>query len=163
MGNPVRYMDPSGERFDEDFEVFKNDDGSYSLYDNKRTNPDSVFREQLLVVNASETSWKFTEDSISVCNVDVTLMTGGWEYENVDISLFDVGNLSVGFEANKHNFEAKAMVSAASPNVTFRIFGYEVDLSLEIGAVGGKLEIGSKGFSVGVAGGAGFSLSVSKK
>ena len=68
-------------------ENFKNDDGTYSLYDSNR-HKSSPFCERMLVIDP--------EISLKDLQISVTAdaWTGGWEGDNFDISLFDFGHVA---------------------------------------------------------------------
>ncbi len=70
---------------------FKNKDGSYSLYDNKRHDPDNIFHEQILSGKASKPSWDMKNHNYGIGSISGTVYTGGWEWEHVNLSLLDFG------------------------------------------------------------------------
>ena len=140
---------------------FKNSDGSYSLYDNKRNDPDKRFHEQAFVTSASGASFDLLEGEATLGSIDATLITGGWETENLDISLFDIGKAEASAGLSKGQFSLSAMASVWSPSVGFNIFGVNISLTAHAGSAGAKIEAGSRGFSIGAAAVFGVGLSVS--
>lgn len=82
---------------------FRNSDGTYSIYDNLRNHPDSVFHEQAFVLDMDGFEFDTENDGLpTYASASVTFMTGGWEFDNVDLSLLDFGRaeVSAGFWKN---------------------------------------------------------------
>lgn len=130
--------------------VLKNKDGTYSLYDNQRN--DTIkkrFHEQIFVFEVSEPSVskeisKPSESGniIGFGSRSMTLITGGWEFENIDLSLLDFLTAQVAAEINsKKGFEFGAMVSIWTPSVTFSIGSYDIKLEANIGSFGRVVKI----------------------
>ena len=140
---------------------FKNSDGSYSLYDNKRHDPDSNFHEQILSVTPSTPSFDLIEGNIGLGGIEADIYTGGWEWEHGDLSLFDFGHAEASAEYKNGDFSLGAFASVWSPNGAITVFGVTVGLSVEVGAVGGEIEASSKNFSLKGAFGFGLGLSFS--
>ena len=166
-GNPVSYVDPFGLSAERGgvsqtyWDLFKNADGTYSLYDNKRHNPNSVFHEQILSISPSGPSFDLTEGNIGLGSIGIDGFNGGWEWEYVDLSLLDIGHAEVGAELKNGNLYVGAFASAYSPSISFKIFGVEIEIGAEVGAIGGKLNVGTGGFSAKAAYGWGLSLNIS--
>ncbi|MBR6502633.1 MAG: Ig-like domain-containing protein [Clostridia bacterium] len=166
-GNPVSLIDPLGmsaERTSDSpsyWDLFKNADGTYSLYDNRRHNPNSVFHEQMLSISLSGPSFDLLEGNIGLGSVGIDGFNGGWEWEYVDLSLLDFGHAEAGAEFKNGNLYVGAFASAYSPSVSFKIFGVKIEIGAEVGAIGGKLNVGTDGFSAKAAYGLGLSLSIS--
>ena len=164
-GNPVSFVDPFGlcvERggvTESYWDLFKNADGTYSLHDNKRHNPNSVFHEQILSVSLSAPSFDLTEENIGFGSIGIDGFNGGWEWEYIDLSLLDIGHAEVGAELKDGDLYVGAFASAYSPSVSFKIFGVKIEIGAEVGAVGGKLNVGSGKFFAKGAIGWGLSLS----
>ena len=148
----------SGPAFIDDF---KNADGSYSVYDNKRDDPDRVFHEQVLAVNASGASLSPKDGELTLGALDVTVMTGGWEFEHFDLSLLDLGKAEASAGLTDSQFSLSAMASIWAPSVTWTIWGVDISLSAHVGSVGAALELGSDGVEIGAASGWGIGLSIS--
>ena len=166
-GNPVSFIDPFGlsaERgcaSESYWDSFKNADGTYSLYDNKRFDPNSVFHEQILSISPSGPSFDLIEGNIGLGSIGIDGFNGGWEWKYVDLSLLDIGHAEAGAELKNGNFYVGAFASAYSPSFSVKIFGIEIEVGGEIGAVGGKLNVGTGGFSAKAAYGWGLSLNIS--
>ena len=187
LNNPVRFLDDSGSRCVEDGpnsrwvmvtnsgrvvsseprteskglspNQFYNKDGSYSLYDNQRSDPDSVFHEQIFAAKVSSPSISVKDGTATLGSANAYFMTGGWEFEHVDMSLLDIGNAKLSLGVENGTLNVAAMASAWTPSVTVVIWDVNITLSAHVGSVGGKLEVGSGNFEIGVAYGAGVSLS----
>ena len=180
--NPVLYCDPCGncihfwfllglvdcdacrakkQSNNSAIDSFKNSDGSYSLYDNKRDDPNNVFHEQIAVVSASEASFSLSEGDLTLGSVDATLMTGGWEFDNVDLSLLDIGRAEASAGISDGNLSLSAMASIWTPSITIDCFFFELSLSAHVGSVGGEIKIGPDEINVGAAAAFGASLSIS--
>ena len=166
-GNPVSNIDPFGLSAERGgvsqtyWDLFKNADGTYSLYDNKRHNPNSVFHEQILSISPSGPSFDLTEGNIGFGSIGIDGFNGGWEWEYVDLSLLDIGHAEAGAELKNGNLYVGIFASAYSPSISFKIFGVEIEIGAEVGAIGGKLNVGTGGFSAKAAYGWGLSLNIS--
>ena len=136
----------------------KNKDGSYSLYDNQRKSPDSIFHEQILSGKASAPS--FSVENFSLGSVSANVMTGGWEFEHVDISALDILHAEAGIGVEDGQFNATAMASVWSPSITIKIWDIEITLSGHIGAISGEVNFGAGNIDLQAAGGLGLGLSV---
>jgi len=182
--NPLVYIDPSGhfslkkwweERKDdyrvgkkvleEVFEPFKNDDGSYALYDSNRfERTKSSFHEQLMVYESSLHDFNIEGESWGlVRSGSFTCLTGGWEFENIDLSLFDFGRMEVNAIFDNNKFGGGAMLSAWDPSVAFTIGEVNVRVTGHFFAFGAEAYIG-KGknlFNFGYSEGFGASINVS--
>ena len=75
------------------------------------------------------------------------LITGGWEWEHFDLSLLDFGHAEVSAEFSDGNLSVGAFASIWSPSVAFDIFGVRIELSVEVGAIGADLNLGTGGIS----------------
>ena len=88
-GNPVSFVDPFGLAVDERgtttntnfWDSFKNSDGTYSLYDNRRHRPNSVFHEQILSISASGPNLNIKDGDIGFGSIEIDGFNGGWEWE----------------------------------------------------------------------------------
>ena len=124
-------------------EKMKNPDGTYSLHDSDRFNDHSAWHDQGIVFGGNGPGFDLSEDPyVGLGSYEFNLATAGWEWDNVDLSLFDIGHAEVGAGIGCNGFEVKAIASAWSPSVSFDIFGVEIQVGVEVGAVGGTLEIG---------------------
>ena len=144
-----------------DWNKFKNSDGSYSLYDNRRHSPNNVFHEQILSITTSGGNWSLKNRKLGLGSYKITIMNGGWEWDHVDLSLLDVGTakIAAGLQMNG-NFELSAMATAWDPSIAFKWGDYKVTLTASIGSVGGNIEIGASKFNIAGAMGAGFGINV---
>ena len=165
-GNPVSFVDPFGLEASRDgnttsfWYLFKNSDGTYSLHDNRRGNPDSVFHEQILSISPSGPSWDLKEGNIGIGSIGIDFINGGWEWEYLDLSLLDIGHAEVGAELKNGDFYVGAFVSAYSPSVSFEFLGIKVEIGAEVGSIGGELNVGTGGFTARAAYGWGASLNI---
>ena len=138
---------------------FKNQDKSFSLYDNKRNSPKSVFHEQILSGNVSKPSMSLKKGTATLGSADITLITGGWEFEHLDLSLLDIGKAEIAAGFEDASLDIKAMATIWSPSISIMIWDVEITLSAEVGSVGANASFGSEGFDVGASWGYGFSIS----
>ena len=140
---------------------YRNIDGSYSITDNKRNDPNRLYHEQTMVLSASGTSIDLPDGDCTLGGVDFTLLTGGWEFDTWDLSLFDIGRAQAGLGFEDNTFYASAIVSIWSPSVTWSMFGLNFSVSAHVGSVGKELKFGKDGFKIGAASAWGASISVS--
>ena len=162
MNNPLAMIDAAGNAptlLENIIVLSKNKNGSYSLYDNDRFRDDNSWHEQILVISPSSPNFgpEDGELSIGLGSISADIYTGGWEYENFNLSLFDFGHAEAALTLSKQGLSAGAIVSIWSPSVSFTIFGYTVELGVEVGSVGAKITVGN-GF--GVKGAALFGISI---
>ena len=164
-GNPVLNIDPFGlsaERESETiYDLFRNKDGSYSLYDNHRFQPRKAFHEQFLVVSMSDPSFERLESSIGFGSISADLITGGWENEYVDFSLLDFGHAEASAEIKDGQLSVGALVSIWSPSLSFDLGLFTIELGAEVGAAGFEYSYGPNGIGGTVAGGLGLSFNIS--
>ena len=142
------------------FSDFKNSDGSYSLYDNKRHNPDSVFHEQILSAKITKPNVSLKNGKLTLGSYKATLMTGGWEFEHVDLSLLDFGSAKIAAGINDDQFELAALATIWDPSITFKLGGVNISLTANVGSIGGDFNVGKKSFKAAGAFGFGAGLSV---
>ena len=128
-------------------EDFHNEDGTYSLYDNKRHNPDQIFHEQLVV--GSYGYDVDLKDGMLGGGVDLTLISGGWETKHIDLSLLDFGTASLYAGKSKSFVGVGAMVSAWSPEITISVFGWDLSLGADVGSIGAEAGLKDGGFHAG--------------
>ena len=124
-----------------------NKDGTYSLYDNDRFHDYTPWHEQILSVSGSNLSFDIKEGAIGLGSISIDLYTGGWETDYIDFSLIDIGHAEFSAEANKGNVNVGAFVSAWSPSFSVEIFDVKFEAGVEIGAVGGAINIGTRKIS----------------
>ena len=136
---------------------FKNSDNSYSLYDNRRHNPYSEFHEQLIVFDG-DVGTDLLDEGVFV-EASATLITGGWEFDKLDLSLMDVGqaNLAVGYQDGGVNLTA--MASVWSPSMTIMLWDVCIVVSGHVGSAGVEYKLGEGHFNIGASWGWGASLS----
>ncbi|MGM9646685.1 MAG: RHS repeat-associated core domain-containing protein [Eubacteriales bacterium] len=77
---------------------FLNDDGSYSLYDNDRHRNVHPWHEQLFVVTPSGPSLDLNKFNVGLGSIELDAYTGGWEWEDANLSLFDFGHVETAAE-----------------------------------------------------------------
>ena len=146
--NPVKNSDLNGFSHSDAtakpwYAGLQNRDGSYSLYDNDRFRDNNAFHEQLLVVNVAPPDFDMNDGDLTFVSAEFDFITGGWETDNVDVSLLDLGHAEASFEINvdEGKLSVGAMASVWSPSVSFTLFGCEITLGLEILAVGMQADI----------------------
>ena len=143
--------------------LFKNADGSYSLYDNLRFNPHSKFHEQIAPLKISGPSLNLADGNVGIGSIEVDAYTGGWETENFDLSLLDFGHAEAGIEFKDGEAKFGAFASIWSPSLSFNIGRFTVNIGAEVGSIGAgaKSTDSSFSFSWGLAlgGSIGFSWS----
>lgn len=157
--NPVMGVDPSGEAaawnspldalvaMHQDIlkiaEQALNKDGTYSLYDNQRFDSDKLFHEQILVFDAPSVNADLTSMAVTRGG-SLTLVTGGWEWDHLDLSLLDFGRVSAEVSQSPSEFSANFGASVWSPSATFSAFGGELSVGLNFGLEFG-ISIGKRG------------------
>ena len=160
------FVDPTGEglwsSIKEFFKKLKNKDGSYSLYDNDRFKDENSWHEQFLVFTpSSKPSFNPKDVEIGIGSYSADLVTGGWEFENIDISLLDFGHAELTAQITNNGIEVNALASIYSPSTSFEIFGCTIEVGVEVGAVGGGFSVKSNKFSAGIAAIFGFNINIS--
>ena len=126
----------------------RNKDGSYALYDNQRFDEDAFFHEQILAVTPSGPSFDLRTGNIGLGSLEVDAITGGWEGEYVNFSLFDFGHAEAGAEIKNGDIKFGALASIWSPSFSFSIGKLSVDIGAEVGAVGAGFKKVNNGFSL---------------
>jgi len=144
-------------------EKFKNKDGSYSLYDNRRNNPDSVFHEQILSVKVTPPSISLKDGKVTLGSYKASLMTGGWEWKYADLSLFNFGNAKLSAGYHEGSINVSAIATAWDPSITLKIGGIKISFIANIGSIGGEFNAGTGGFKASAAFGLGAGISVDWK
>ena len=140
-------------------EKLKTDNG-YALYDSCRNGRRGPFREQILAFTASKPSFDMKTGNVGLGSLSLDLATGGWEYDNFDISLFDVGHAEFSAELKDGELSVGAFVSAWSPSISFKLGKYNITLSLELLSFGGDFNVSKKSFEAKGAWGWGLGLAV---
>ena len=143
-----------------DWNKFKNSDGSYSLYDNRRHSPNNVFHEQLLSVNPSASA--NLRGGCLGAGISGCIISGAWEWESVRLNLLNFGAYDAYVGRAPKYIGLGAGVSAWSPEITVNIIGWDVTLGADVGAIGAQLGVKSGQFSAGLQYGAGFHFSVGR-
>ena len=151
------WFENAGEWLDENA---RNKDGSYALYDNQRFR-DSIFHEQIVSFTPSGPSCNIKEGNFGLGSLSVDGITGGWEWEHVNLSLLDFGHAEVSAEMNDYQVSIGAFASVWSPSIAVTFWGITVEFGAEVGAVGGALEIGKNGFKFKAADAIGFNIGLS--
>jgi hypothetical protein len=140
---------------------FKNKDGSYSLYDSDRFEDKNAFHEQIAVVNiVSEPSFNLKEGDVGLGGVELDFYTGGWEWDNFDLSLFDFGHAEASASC-KSGLALGALASIWSPGTSFSIRNVKISFGAEIGAIGASVEFQKGQLKLKGAFGFGFDISIS--
>jgi RHS repeat-associated protein len=141
-------------------DYFKNQDGSYSLYDNRRSDPDNIFHEQILSVKLIKPSVSIKNGKYTLGSYKVTFLTGGWEWEYVDLSLLDVGSAKIAAGIHERKFEVTALAAIWDPSIAFKIGKVKIALTANIGSIGGDFNFSTKSFKASGAYGWGAGISV---
>jgi hypothetical protein len=178
LNNPVNGSDPCGTCFHQwkfweacencknnpsrlPIEKFVNKDGTISFYDNQRFKRNSIFHEQFLVFTPNKPNISLKEKSIAAGG-SFDLITGGWETEHMDLSLFDFGHAEANFRYSlKEGSDIGALVSIWSPSVSIDFGWFAITYEAEIGAVGYKYQRDEKSIRFGSALGVGGFLQIS--
>ncbi len=141
---------------------YQNSDGSYSLYDNKRFNPDSVYHEQLFVVDTANPSFNVNKSKANVFGAGFTAYKGGWETEYIDLSLLDFGQGKIAAGFDSEYIGVSAIATAWAPSVSFSFFGlFDIKVGANLGSVGFEANKTSNDFTLGGAALFGFSINIS--
>lgn len=119
-----------------------------------------MFHEQISVIEADPASLDIANGEITLGSVDATFITGGWEFDNFDLSLLDFGHAQAAMGWNGSKLELGAMASIWTPSITWSIGNVDISLCGHVGSVGGTINIGENGIKVGASGGWGVSLSI---
>ncbi len=135
-------------------------DGGFALYDNKRHDSDSVFHEQILSGKVSKPAFNPQSKKVTLGSAKVSLMTGGWEWEHLDLSILDVGTAKVSLGYENDELDISAMASIWTPSVTIKVWDISITLSGHVGSVGGHLNLGNGKFKAEAAYGYGVGISV---
>ena len=136
---------------------YYNDDGTYSLYDDQRGKIyDGPFHSQVFAYEQeSSPVLGYSPDSnswgLSAGKHSFSAMTGGWEWEHFELSLFDMGTAEAAAGVSTDGIEASAMVSFWSPSATLKLGDLDITLGLNWMAAGATLTASKKGVKVGVA------------
>ena len=138
---------------------YRTADGTYAAYDNHNFNPESVFHEQILAVDID--GFGFDDDGKpTYASAGVTCITGGWETDNFDLSLFDFGRaeVSAGFGETGVAFFAMATVYQPSASYDFGLFS--VTIGADIGSIGGGFDLRKGKLDMGGALGLGAHIAI---
>ena len=130
-----------------------NADGTRSLYDNDRfEDKNGAFHEQAIVYDPIGTGIDVSDGSFDLGG-SIYLYTGGLEYENLDLSIFDLGKLTAGISISPINFKAEVGASIYSPSATFKV-GENTNLTIDLnlGIVFGTEFGESFGLDLGIVG-----------
>ena len=145
-----------------DVSPFLNQDGTYSLYDNQRHDPDRLFHEQIAALKYSGPGFSLKDGNITLGSYEASVYTGGWEWDHADLSLFDFGRASFAAGITGGKLTVGATASVYNPSFSVDLFGMKITVSARIGAIGGEAKIGNGTFSVSSGNGIGFGLSITK-
>ena len=88
-------------------------------------------------------------------------IVGGWEWENVDLSLLDVGTVKLSGGYENGVFDLSAMASLWTPSITVTMWDVDITISAHVGSIGGKYIMGNNKFDIAGAGGYGVGISAS--
>ena len=147
--------------FESILDKFRNSDNSYSIYDNQRNKPPKAYHEQVFAFSASGASFSLLEGDLTLGSVSATLITGGWEFENWELSLFDLGHAEASLGIEDYHFSAGAMASLWTPSISFSVGIIDITIEGHVGSVGFTAELGRKGVKIGAAEGYGASIAIS--
>ena len=172
--NPVSYADPNGTTESPAFiNNFYNGNNNWSLYDNRRRQPDNPFHEQMFSVTLSGLGGGYginqdgeREEKIIPLHISADLATAGWEFEvvdnvEVDLSLFDFCHAELGIEVSSEGVGISAFASMYSPSASVSVGNVKIEASAEIGSTGFAVHISKNGFKFSIGGAFGFSFGIS--
>ena len=109
------------------------------LLKKERNNEDSVWHEQIFVLDGSGPAFDISSGEIGLGNISVDLITGGWEIDNVDISLFDFGHAEAGLKYDSGEIHVAAFASIYSPSISVSMGDIDIEVGVEIGSIGAGL------------------------
>ena len=138
---------------------YKNSDGSYSLYDNRRTQTATNYHEKIFSVSTNRLSYSPGKGLTG--SVKVSVISAGWEFEKVNLALFDFGKVNDSCNLSKNEIKVGAMASIWSPSVNIKAFDQNITISAHLGAIGGNLKFGKEGFGIEGAAAIGIGFSIS--
>ena len=162
-GNPISNVDPLGLSAERGtwLDDIRNGDGTYSFYDNRRHNPNSVFHEQIISFSGSGPSASLTDGNFTLGSLQFNVITGGWEFEYVDLSLLDFLSLELSGGLNNGNFDLSAMASIYSPSITIDVGIFKLTLGAEIGSIGASIKAYPEQGKYGIKAALGFGADIS--
>ena len=148
--NPIMYVDSDGNipiKFSTFLSIFKwrNKDGSWSLYDNDRFEDKTSFHDQFFVINGTKPNFNKKSGVFGFGSLSFDLITAGWEWDNLDLSLLDFGHLEIGAEFDNGKIKLSAFASIYSPSISFNLGNIKVEISLGLGAYGLDFEFDQSG------------------
>lgn len=104
--------------------------------------------------------------SYGIGAISGSVYTGGWEWEHVNLSLFDLGTAKASAQYKDKKLSIGAMASIWTPSLSIKIWDVNIVLSAHVGSVGSHLVVGDpkggakKGFKFDGAAVWGFGVSV---
>ena len=142
------------------WDQMKNEDGTYSFYDNRRHDPDNYYHEQILSFDTDAPSFNLISGEIGLGSLSGTVYTGGWEGEYVDLSLLDSGHAEATCQIKDGKVEVSAFASAWSPSASIKFCGITIEVGAEVGAIGGGYKSSANSLGISLAALFGFTLEV---
>ena len=140
---------------------FEDNDGSFSLYNSERINPNRTFQEKAFTVSSSSPSFSPKDGQISAGSLDFMLASGAWNFDNVNLALLNMGSLSLSAGFYSTGGGVSAMASVWSPSVSFVLWDKSITLSFNVGSIGIKAKATeTEGITAGISGGFGFTINV---
>ena len=122
---------------------------------------------QGITYDVNSPSFDLMNGNIGLGHIDVSLIDGGWEFENIDITPFKMGTITLGAEMSAQSLEinVSAKATAWTPSVTLKIMGYNIEISADIISIGAviKMDLKNGNYEVGAAYLAGANISISKE
>ena len=140
---------------------FKNDDGSYSLYNSERLYSNRTFREKIFTLTTSSPAFSINDCNFSTGTFDFTVISGAWKANDVTYSLLDMGEFSAGAGFTEKEFGVFATASIWAPSVSFVLWDMDITISLKVGSIGFEAKASyTEGISFGRCLGCGYGITI---
>ena len=131
----------------------------FALYDNDRFVNNSPYHEQIFVITTGNASLELSDYMFSG-SIEANIYIGGWEFDYIDLSLFDVGNVSAEATLSSSKIALGASASVWSPSISTSFWGIDLELGAEVLGVGAGFSFTKNGlkFNAALIGGLSFTL-----
>ena len=147
----------------------KSSSGLFPLYDNRRHDPTNPFHETFFDLSGSagfnfefSPGEKIKPSDLTVgVGASLTLMTGAWEFDYLDIGLLNFGNASAFIGALSNYSGIGASVSIWSPEITLKLKHVNITLGFDVGSIGFKAGVVNGQYQGGISYGWGAHIGIS--